>query len=330
MACEIQQCDLQTQLDKKPSGFTLVELLVVIAIIGVLVGLLLPAVQAAREASRRATCVNQMRQVGLACLNYESQKGEFPPAYTEKEILPGRGQIRWEHSLMTYVLPFMEQANMAERINLQLDWDEKVQTNPDGTTNWEHVQTPLPVMKCPSVPERETENTTDYLASVSINNSPPFARQLLTDLGVSNPGQNWASILHPYANGFNAADRVDDFEPPEIRQVVDGLSNSFMLFEDAGRPLVYRNGVNTGDPPSLQGISWADHRNFISVGGSKACGETSLMNCTNVEEIYSFHTSGANFCYGDGSVHFIQEDLDPIVFAALHSRAGEEVVTDLP
>lgn len=312
------------------SGFTLVELLVVIAIIGVLVGLLLPAVQAAREASRRSTCSNQMKQIGLACLLYEEQNGEFPPAYTAKEALPGKGQIRWEHSLMTFILPFVEQGNVAERVYLKNDWDEKVLTNPDGTVNWDHVQTPMPVMKCPSVGERETENTTDYLVSVAINNSPPHARNLLQDLGVTVPEDNWASILHPYANGFAATNLVDDFDPAKMRYVTDGLSNSFMLFEDAGRPLVFRNGANTGAEPNTHGISWADRNNFIAVGGSKACGETSLMNCTNLEEIYSFHTSGANFCYGDGSVHFIREDLDPVIFAALHSRAGEEVVTEYP
>ncbi|WP_145062569.1 DUF1559 family PulG-like putative transporter [Adhaeretor mobilis] len=316
--------------DRANQGFTLVELLVVIAIIGVLVGLLLPAVQAAREASRRAACVNQMRQVGLACLLYEEQRGEFPPAYTEKEAINGR-QIRWEHSLMTFVLPFVEQGNMAERIYLKLDWDEKVQPNPDGSTNWEHVQTPMPVMKCPSVGERLVENTTDYLVSVNINKSPPFAHALLMDLGVTDDVETkWASILHPYARGFKQIDRVDDFDPTKMRYVTDGLSNSFMLFEDAGRPLIYKNGVDTGNAPNTQGISWADRSNFMSVGGSRACGETALMNCTNEEEIYSFHTSGANFCYGDGSVHFIQEDLDPVVFAALHSRAGEEIVTDYP
>ncbi len=95
-------------------GFTLVELLVVIAIIGVLVALLLPAVQAAREAARRIQCTNNMKQLGLAVLNYESAKKELPPAYTVKP----------KHNYVAFILPYIEQGPLAGQYNLKKDWND--------------------------------------------------------------------------------------------------------------------------------------------------------------------------------------------------------------
>ena len=95
-------------------GFTLVELLVVIAIIGVLIALLLPAVQAAREAARKASCKNNLRQLGLAVLNYESTNGELPPGY---EYLAGdEGNVRG-YSWASRILPYLEQRALYDRID---------------------------------------------------------------------------------------------------------------------------------------------------------------------------------------------------------------------
>ena len=100
---------------KRSYAFTLVELLVVIAIIGILVGLLLPAVQAAREAARRMQCSNNLKQLGLAALNYESAHGVFPTQMTGPIVLPGGWANSWEssghrHSAFLQLLPFIEQA----------------------------------------------------------------------------------------------------------------------------------------------------------------------------------------------------------------------------
>lgn len=312
-----------------PRGFTLVELLVVIAIIGVLIALLLPAVQAAREASRRAQCASQLKQLGLACLMFEEAKGHFPPAYTNTELLSGR-QIRWEHSFVTFLLPYVEQTALAERINLREDWNERRRKNPDGSTNSQHTQASLPLMKCPSVPERQLDNVTDYVVSTHIstsNSSDAYALLSRRPYRVPNTGNNWASVLHPYVNGFASNDGTDDFDPARIRYVTDGLSNSVMIFEDAGRPLVYRQGVLQQGESNSHGLGWADRQNFIAIHGDEDCGESMMINCFNIEEVYGFHTSGVNLTFADGSVHFVQEDLDPVVFAAMHSRAGDEVIS---
>ena len=118
-------------------GFTLVELLVVIAIIGILIALLLPAVQAARASARRVQCLNQMKQIGLAILNYESQHQLMPPVVTNANPYAAdlgtcssrtRGPLpkrygKFDHSILTFILPFIERQSVYDAIDMQQNWD---------------------------------------------------------------------------------------------------------------------------------------------------------------------------------------------------------------
>src|SRR6476619_2545305 len=108
---------------RSPRAFTLIELLVVIAIIAVLISLLLPAVQSAREAARRAQCVNNLKQMALASHNYESAAGSFPMgnrayAYTFSSASPAPCTVYLGHSAFTYLMPFLEGGNTYNVFNL--------------------------------------------------------------------------------------------------------------------------------------------------------------------------------------------------------------------
>ena len=116
-------------------AFTLVELLVVIAIIGILIGMLLPAVQSIREAARRTQCMNNVRQLGIALLSHEEALGDFPPGRTDL------------HSWASYLMPYLEQENVSDQIDLSKPWFDRA--------NQVAVSTQIPTLICPSNPNSE-------------------------------------------------------------------------------------------------------------------------------------------------------------------------------
>lgn len=186
-------------------------------------------------------------------------------------------------------------------------------------------------MQCPSVGDREEEVVSDYMVSthISLNNTIGFASKILnTQLGRPAPDDLWTSIL----NNYDVSRRL--FKPVRVAQVSDGMSNFFMLFESAGRPTVYTRSHIVPDITNSNGKYWANNENCFTLHGNytadngtsnHSC-EEQLINCSNAEEIYSFHVGGANFTYGDGSVHLVSETINIITFAALHSRSGGEIV----
>src|SRR5207248_2892338 len=117
-----------------------------------------------------------------------------------------------------------------------------------------------------------------------------------------------------------------DFERdlPRASDIEDGLSQTFIVFEDAGRPAVYLEGRLTTDMIESIFIPWASPYNYFGV--DVVCGGGRVINCTSRAEVYSFHPGGANFLMGDGSVRFIRQDLPVPTFAALFTPAGGEVV----
>src|SRR5688572_6911655 len=165
-------------------GFTLVELLVVIAIIGILVALLLPAIQAAREAARRIQCTNNMKQIGLAILNYESAKKELPLAYTpnypstQLSGLCSTAGVGFrnpdnklaEHFVLTFILPYMEQQTIYDRIDLKKHWHDTT-NNGKGTTNRAATSVDIADFLCPTAENRPGKYTTDYITLVDISDS---------------------------------------------------------------------------------------------------------------------------------------------------------------
>jgi prepilin-type N-terminal cleavage/methylation domain-containing protein/prepilin-type processing-associated H-X9-DG protein len=329
-------------------GFTLVELLVVIAIIGVLVALLLPAVQAAREAARRSQCVSQMKQMGLAVLHYEDAKGELPPAYSHISVENGT-PTSFNHGLVPFILPFMEQNALAQRYDMNANWNYKDPAKP-GASNSDVQQTPIPVLQCPSVPPsgNTIPNGIDYVVAAKFvmplprpyDDSPDpedvnraryklLQQKLITDRG-ADP-ESWCSVLSViwYKDPPNqtAPDNRWVYRHVKLKDVSDGTSNTFMLFECSGRPDAWgKGGILEHEKGSVSGSGWANDLSWFDIHDE--CGGGQMINCHNNNEIYSFHNTGANFVFGDGSVHFIQESIHPEAFTSLFTRAGSDIVPD--
>jgi prepilin-type N-terminal cleavage/methylation domain-containing protein/prepilin-type processing-associated H-X9-DG protein len=282
-------------------AFTLIELLVVIAIIATLIGLLLPAVQKVREAAGRLKCQNNLKQVGLAFHNYHDANGRFPPGWTS------------QHSHVPFLLPFLEQGAVTATYRFDLPWNHLL--------NQPAIRHDVPILVCPSAPEsRVGKWINDYPVSDTIGGAavnvlvPPL-------LFGSRSTRSFRGFFLPPEGGNGA-----DSDQPRASDITDGLSNTFMVFEDAGRPDKWENGWMTnavgGYPAGNE--QWADIANRITV--QVICDGTRTINCNNGNEIYSFHLNGANFLFGDGSVHFIRQDIAPLTFAALYTRGGGETI----
>ena len=336
-------------------GFTLVELLVVIAIIGILVALLLPAIQSAREAARRTSCTNNMKQLGLAILNYESGRRSLPLAYSPNNTAsqnkgPCGATIpytntyngQFHHSVMSFILPYFEQQSIYDRIDFKKSWFDNT-TNSKGTTNLAATSVDIPEILCPSAEARINKYSTDYISIVDIDDAVYCASM---DTKQKRSVERLAGALTDVPNS--------------IRKISDGMSKTFMFFESAGRPNNIVKGTSLGELPSVSRSSttpaapsvtipheasqWADDQAFDGVWGkanpTAACPAGTIMSCdnnaktnptTNTERIdaytgiYSFHSGGAQFLLGDGSVSYLGEDMDVDTFVSMFSASASDI-----
>lgn len=271
-----------------PRGFTLVELLVVIGVIGLLIALLLPAVQAAREASRCLACKNNLKQVGLALLNYDAQHLAFPPGSSEPY---GQG-LAWS----LFILPNLEQPAIFNQY--QFDASAISAANMEATG---HV---IPVYLCPSTGRRMDDRDRDVSWDRNHN-------------GQRDPGDAMGCIDYGGVHGFASLTEAEsppngvlpwNHPPGQPRIVVthanirDGTSNTMMVAESSGR------GFAKG--------TWARGTNVFDV--------TVSINQRQGDEIFSDHSGGANGLFADGSVHFLNDNTDLTTLKALCTRAGGE------
>lgn len=327
----------------KRKGFTLIELLVVIAIIAVLVGLLVPAVQKVREAANRMSCSNNLKQLGLAMHNYHDTNGFFPAAMYDTVATGNPSGTN--HSWRAFTLDYIEQGNVGKIYDRNQHWF--------SPANQAAVATKIKTFRCPSSPEGSTViQVTPKGKRPALTFPAPLGK---TDYDTLNGVKAfvYAALYNLPYNGKADNARYDGLTrsimqknmPTNIASISDGSSNTMFIAEGASRPDVYINGRlafpynpanGTGND---EGVCWADSEGPFSVDLCDANGNVApkdvltnvsvfnkIMNVTNLNEVYSFHSDGANSCFGDGSVRFLKSSLSPAVFAATVTRAGGEVV----
>lgn len=285
---------------RRRRAFTLIELLVVIAIIGVLIGLLLPAIQKVREAANRLSCTNNLKQLGIGLLNYHEAFGGFMPGRINN-VTATNNSCNWT----PFVLPYIEQDNLYKRYRFDLRWD-------DAATNDLIVRTNIKMFVCPSAPPRnDVRADLDYPAA----NQIPLPNTFIT------PAPAADATFHGVL-GKDVSRRIAD--------IFDGSSNTLLLAEDAGRDQLWQMGkliALTGG-----GSGWGNPGSSIQLTGANpavtppASPGPCAINCQNKNEIYSFHSGGANVLTADGSVHFLKANTTLQIVAALITRAGDEII----
>jgi prepilin-type N-terminal cleavage/methylation domain-containing protein/prepilin-type processing-associated H-X9-DG protein len=296
-------------------AFTLIELLVVIAVIAVLIALLLPAVQAAREAARRTQCVNNLKQIGLAMHGYHSSQDTFPPAYITAVVnnptLPETGP-GWGWGGM--ILNDLEQKPLYNATNFSLPI-----TYPGSMTARTAT---LSVFLCPS--NVGSGPVIVRNSSGAVLCSDLSAGQYVASAGQLEPGEFPDSNNGVfYRNSHNG-----------IRDITDGSSMTIMVGE---RSRNVADATWVGVIPTAQlctNPKWRVQEcepastMVVSHTGSAATGTIYVPNSKSsmVDDYWSLHPGGCNFLFGDGSVRFIKESVNPSIFSYLSTRAGGEVV----
>lgn len=333
-------------------GFTLVELLVVIAIIGILVALLLPAVQAAREAARRMSCGNNLKQLGLSLHNYSDTYKTFPPGGTS---IGGPGLGHWGMSWYAFILPFIEQQTMADQLYIGGDHPGWAHNGVSGGNingqRFNNVQ--IAAFLCPSSPLEAMGGVgTGYIHTKpqyvgisgaangdsapippkypddTFRNNPPNLQIACCNCCTSVTGGGVASMAG-VLTGHNFAGRPNGLAPVSFAQITDGTANTMAISECGDW---FRN------PPSapvqvnsnhgwLMGNTGGNSRHFNTTTVRYAPNETdnTLPGTGNNDGpnngIYAAHPGGVQAAACDGSVKFVSETISMLILKRLCAKS---------
>ncbi len=345
-------------------GFTLIELLVVIAIISVLIALLLPAVQSAREAARRAQCVNNLKQIVLASHNYENQIGAFPP----DSIAAGNWAGTW-WSWASFILPQMEQTPIYNGINFSLSCCNPSNTTADLTLINSYLcptddsaklfsdrayidvnlanfasgamYTAAPINYVGSQGDMQNNTIFDYLCADPAQIAYKAANGGYASNGCTPPpstGTGTAPFRGIFGDCSNAASI-------KLAAITDGTSNTMMFGENSPNLNSGLTWVSGNDiyATTILPMNWMT--NLKNGQKDPATGEvcspaawnppastpTAQVHCFNNQWYYqgfkSFHPGGANFGFCDGSVKFLKQTINVRTYMGLSTRAGGEVIS---
>jgi prepilin-type N-terminal cleavage/methylation domain-containing protein/prepilin-type processing-associated H-X9-DG protein len=343
-------------LPRRRSAFTLVELLVVIAIIGILVALLLPAVQSAREAARRAQCVNRMRQMGLALMEFHDSKKRFPPGLSDElntnyttgaVVTPNPPYQYTELGYIPYILPYMELGDHLANISLKVHWADP----PNYQYGLNHE---MPDFRCPSHTEvqatftaqpgsNDLQDKTNLMAHyqgimgakakcTQPTSADPFPINTYTMYVAPNKTAPCASSGGEANNGtMFPASKI------QMKDITDGTSHTFLLGEiswDSGPQRIWM--VGGGSKTALDTFVYSAKNIFW--GLNQACRSAdddppaTTARCApygdlnNDMSFGSRHPGGCHFAMCDGSVQFIREEIALDVLKSLASRKSGEVI----
>ena len=305
------------------NGFTLIELLVVIAIIAILVALLLPAVQQAREAARRSSCKNNLKQMALALHNYHDTHRVFPPGYVIQrnpgvttDCADGNGTNCYGWGAM--VLPFVEQAALYDQLKGETNnfAANRSWSCDGGMTARDVVRQVLTAFVCPSDAKGPISTTANASGNCAAKSNY---------IGVA--GGNWGSACN------NADGMFYGNSDTRMRDVTDGTSNTLMVGErEAKTNTARRDGIWIGTNGSKP--SWDN-----SIGHGDALGGTGSSSATTRERtkinyqgtsanvaFSSLHKGGAQFALADGSIRFLSENIDQGTFRWLGQKDDGNVI----